>query len=48
MTGIDAEGLHLRLGARIVRIPFPAPVATPGAAREALVALARRNRPAPA
>lgn len=46
MAGIDAEGLHLRLGARIVRIPFPDPVATPGAAREALVALARRNRPA--
>lgn len=44
MAGIDAEGIHLHLGARIVRIPFPAPVATPGAAREALVALARRNR----
>lgn len=48
MAGIDAEGIHLRLGARIVRISFPAPVATPGAAREALVAMARRNRPAPA
>lgn len=48
MAGIDAEGIHLRLGARIVRIPFPAPVANPGAAREALVALARRDRPAPA
>lgn len=44
MAGIDAEGIHLRLGARIVRIPFPSPVATPGAAREALVALARSGR----
>lgn len=41
MTGIDAEGIHLRLGARLVRIAFPAPAATPGQAREALVALAR-------
>lgn len=44
MTGIDAEGLHLRLGARIVRIPFAAPVDTPLAAREALVAMARAGR----
>lgn len=44
MTGIDAEGLHLRLGARLVRISFPAPVATPGQARAALVALARAGR----
>lgn len=47
MAGIDAEGIHLRLGARLLRIPFPAPVATPGQAREALVALARAGRPAP-
>lgn len=44
MTGIDAEGLHLRLGARIVRLPFATPVATPGQAREALVAMARAGR----
>lgn len=44
MAGIDAEGLHLRLGARIVRIAFPAPVVTPGAARETLVAMARAGR----
>ncbi|MFN3586172.1 MAG: HugZ family protein [Moraxellaceae bacterium] len=44
MAGIDAEGLHLRLGARIVRIPFAAPVATPLAARETLVAMARAGR----
>lgn len=44
MTGIDAEGIHLRLGARLLRIPFPSPVATPGQAREALVALAQAGR----
>lgn len=44
MAGIDAEGVHLRLGARLLRIPFPAPVATPGQAREALVILARAGR----
>lgn len=41
MVGIDADGIHLRLGARIARVPFPAPVTTPGQARAALVALAR-------
>ncbi|MDI1300299.1 MAG: DUF2470 domain-containing protein [bacterium] len=44
MTGIDAQGLHLRLGARIVRLDFAAPVATPLAAREMLVAMARAGR----
>lgn len=44
MTGIDAEGLHLRLGSRIVRIAFAAPVETPLAARETLVAMARAGR----
>lgn len=47
MTGIDAEGIHLRLGARIVRIPFAAPVRTPLEAREALVAMARAGRSGP-
>lgn len=41
MAGIDAEGMHLRLGRRIARIAFPAPVETPLAARETLVAMAR-------
>jgi len=45
MTGIDAEGIHLRLGARIVRISFDAPVRTPLEARETLVAMARAGRP---
>lgn len=44
MVGIDAEGLHLRLGARIVRIEFSAPVATPLAAREMLVMMACAGR----
>lgn len=44
MAGIDGEGIHLRLGARIVRISFAAPVATPLQAREALVAMARAGR----
>jgi putative heme iron utilization protein len=44
MVGIDAEGLHLRLGSRIVRLVFPAPVATPLQARETLVAMARAGR----
>lgn len=44
MTGIDAEGIHLRLGARIVRIPFETPVQTPLEAREALVVMAKAGR----
>lgn len=44
MVGIDGEGLHLRLGARIVRIEFSAPVATPLDAREMLVTMARTGR----
>lgn len=44
MAGLDAEGMHLRLGARIARIAFAAPVETPLAARETLVAMARAGR----
>lgn len=44
MVGIDAEGIHLRLGARIVRFSFGAPVTTPLAAREVLVTMARAGR----
>lgn len=46
MAGLDAEGMHLRLGARIVRIPFPdgSTATTPLAAREVLVAMARAGR----
>lgn len=45
MTGVDAEGLHLRLGRRLARIRFSAPVSTPLEARETLVAMARAGRP---
>lgn len=41
MVGIDGEGFHLRVGARIVRFAFPAPVATPAEVRAALVQMAR-------
>jgi hypothetical protein len=44
MTGIDPEGCDLRAGGRRVRAGFAAPVRDPGAARAALVALARKAR----
>ena len=44
MTGIDPEGFDLRAGGRLVRAGFAAPVRDPGAARAALVALARKAR----
>jgi putative heme iron utilization protein len=46
MTGIDPEGVDLRRGAEIARLDFDHPIATAGAAREALVALAERARTA--
>ena len=45
MAGVDAEGFHLRLGARIERFEFAQAVNTPGAVHAALVALARDHRP---
>ena len=45
LAGIDAEGIHLRLGSRILRIHFPSSVSTPNEARTALVAMARDGRP---
>lgn len=44
MTGVDSEGIHLRVGKRHARIAFQTPVTTPLAAREALVAMARAGR----
>ncbi|MGH8492527.1 MAG: HugZ family protein [Moraxellaceae bacterium] len=44
MTGIDAEGINLRIGKRHARIAFEVPVSTPLAARETLVAMARAGR----
>lgn len=42
MSGIDPEGFDLRCGNDTARIDFAAPVRTPAAAREALVALTRQ------
>lgn len=41
MAGIDSEGFHLRVGATLHWLPFPAPCLDPGAVRQALVQLAR-------
>ncbi len=46
MTGIDPEGLDLRLGGDCLRLDFPAPIRDPGEARSALVALAKQARTA--
>jgi hypothetical protein len=46
MTGIDPEGFDLGRGGETARVDFPAPVLTPAAAREALVALTRQARAA--
>lgn len=43
MVGIDAEGFHLRTGARIHRLDFIEPVLTAGEARKALVDMAKRE-----
>ncbi len=42
MAGCDSEGIHLRVGERIHRLPFPQAVSEPGAMRATLVAMARR------
>jgi putative heme iron utilization protein len=44
MTGIDADGFHLRLSDRIVYIRFPRPVSTPLEVRQTLVALLKSAR----
>jgi len=44
MTGIDPEGFDLRAGGRLARAGFAAPIPDAGAARSALVALARKAR----
>ncbi|MDF9391039.1 MULTISPECIES: HugZ family protein [Methylococcus] len=43
MVGIDGEGFHLRVGTRVARFPFPAPVSTPAEVRAALVAMVRSS-----
>ena len=42
LAGIDGEGFHLRLNARLVYFQFESPVATPMEVREALVKMAGR------
>lgn len=44
MTGIDAGGIDLRLGDRVARLDFPAPVADAAGARQMLVDMAKRAR----
>lgn len=46
MTGIDAEGIDLRLGGRVARLPFDAPISDAADARAKLVALVGRARAA--
>lgn len=41
MCNVDAEGFHLRLGARIVRFAFPGRAENPGAVRKFLVDMVR-------
>ncbi len=43
LVGCDGEGISIRLGARIVRIGFPDPVADLRAVRATLVAMARAS-----
>jgi putative heme iron utilization protein len=46
MTGIDPEGIDLRLGGRVARVAFDAPIADAGQARAALIRLVARARAA--
>jgi putative heme iron utilization protein len=44
MTGIDAEGIDLRRGGQVARLPFDVPLATAAEARKVLVSLVGRAR----
>lgn len=46
MTGIDAEGIDLRRGGQVARLPFDAPLAAAAEARKVLVTLVGRARAA--
>jgi heme iron utilization protein len=48
MTGIDREGLDLRLGGEVARLPFDEPLRAASDARQTLVALVHRARGAAA
>lgn len=45
MAGIDADGMHLRVGDRLHRIQFERTISNPKEAREILVELARASLP---
>ena len=47
MTGIDPEGIDLRLDSETARLDFDAPVLDPAGARRALASLAQRARAIP-
>ena len=44
MTGIDSEGIDLRLEGAVARLALPAPVSGPDEARKALIALVAKAR----
>lgn len=44
MVGVDAEGFHLRVDARIVRFTFPGPVNSSEEVRQILVEMAKQAR----
>lgn len=44
MTGVDAEGIDLRRGGQVARVPFEMAIADAAGAREALVSLVARAR----
>ncbi|MBI3197091.1 MAG: HugZ family protein [Rhodospirillales bacterium] len=46
MTGIDVEGIDLRRGGQVARLPFDAPLASAAEARKVLVSLVGRARAA--
>ncbi len=46
MTGIDPEGIDLRLGGQVARLDFDAPLGAAGEARQILVALVGKARAA--
>lgn len=41
MAGVDSEGMHILLGRKVVRIPFPENADSAMAVRQQLVAMAK-------
>lgn len=46
LVGLDCDGFDIRVGARILRLAFAAPITTAAAVRQTLAALARQAREA--